>query len=145
MSYKFLHLSFRLNCICKQCRCRSHCSKRSSLIRVYTVCHSTKYFKKQLHKKQNKCSKVFKVFGLNVFDNVHFFHKKNLCCWYLMEFFSSDSSIEYCVPGADMILLRKRKNKNIYMDTLSNQEIWLYSEKKMTRKISMFSFSQSLL
>ena len=22
-------------------------------IRVYTVCHSTKYFKKQLHKKQN--------------------------------------------------------------------------------------------
>ena len=27
--------------------------ERSSLIRVYTVCHSTKYFKKELHKKQN--------------------------------------------------------------------------------------------
>ena len=26
---------------------------RSSLIRVYTVCLSTSYFKKQLHKKQN--------------------------------------------------------------------------------------------
>ena len=26
---------------------------RSSLIRVYTVCHSTLYFKKQLPKKQN--------------------------------------------------------------------------------------------
>ena len=26
---------------------------RSSRIKVYTVCHSTKYFKKQLHKKQN--------------------------------------------------------------------------------------------
>ena len=26
---------------------------QSSLIRVYTVCHSAKYFKKQLHKKQN--------------------------------------------------------------------------------------------
>ena len=25
----------------------------SSLIRVYTVCHSNKYFKKQLHRKQN--------------------------------------------------------------------------------------------
>ena len=25
----------------------------SSLIRVYTVCHSTEYLKKQLHKKQN--------------------------------------------------------------------------------------------
>ena len=28
-------------------------SLRSSLIRVYIVCHSTKYFKKLLHKKQN--------------------------------------------------------------------------------------------
>ena len=27
--------------------------QRSSLIRVYTVCHSTMYFQKQLHKKQN--------------------------------------------------------------------------------------------
>ena len=25
---------------------------RSSLIRVYSVCHSTKYFKKRLHKKE---------------------------------------------------------------------------------------------
>ena len=28
-------------------------SWRNSLIRVYTVCHSTKDFKKQLHEKQN--------------------------------------------------------------------------------------------
>ena len=31
---------------------------RSSLIRVYTACHSTMYFKKQLHKKQNLGQKV---------------------------------------------------------------------------------------
>ena len=30
---------------------------RSSLIRVYTVCHSTKYLKKLLHKKQNLSQK----------------------------------------------------------------------------------------
>ena len=36
-----------------KCRPRSDCSWRSSLIRVYTVCYSTKYFKKQLHKKHN--------------------------------------------------------------------------------------------
>ena len=47
--------NFWLNIICKQCRPRSDCSWRSSLIRVYTVCHSIKYFKKQLHKKQNLC------------------------------------------------------------------------------------------
>ena len=40
------------NFICKQCRPRSDCSRRSSLIRVYTICHSTKYFQKQLHRKQ---------------------------------------------------------------------------------------------
>ena len=28
-----------------------------SLIRIYTVCHSTKYFKKQLHQKQKLCQK----------------------------------------------------------------------------------------
>ena len=38
--------------MCKQCRPRSDCSWRSRLIRVYTVCHSIKYFKKQLCKKQ---------------------------------------------------------------------------------------------
>ena len=40
---------------------------RSSLIRVYTVCHSTKYFVKQLNKKQNLGKKVlnkaFKISG----------------------------------------------------------------------------------
>ena len=30
---------------------------QESLIRVYNVCHSTKYFKKQLHKKQNLSQK----------------------------------------------------------------------------------------
>ena len=30
-----------------------------SLIRVYTVCHSATYFKKQLHKKQNLAQKVW--------------------------------------------------------------------------------------
>ena len=33
-------LSFQTECPGKQCRTRSDCSKRSSLIRVYTVCHS---------------------------------------------------------------------------------------------------------
>ena len=32
--------------------------RRSSLIRVYPVCHSTKNFKKQLHKKKNEAKKV---------------------------------------------------------------------------------------
>ena len=34
----------------KQCRPRADCCKRSKLIRVYTVCHSTKYSKKKLYK-----------------------------------------------------------------------------------------------
>ena len=39
---------------------------RSSLIRVYTVCHSTKYFKKQLHKSKNLTKKVWnKVFEIS--------------------------------------------------------------------------------
>ena len=41
------------NGICKQCRSRSDCCFRSSLIRVYNVCCSTKCIKKQLHKKKN--------------------------------------------------------------------------------------------
>ena len=61
----FKHQMVRQNGICKQCRPRSDCSWRSNLIRVYSVCHSTEYFKKQLHKKQYlgknkygmKCSK----------------------------------------------------------------------------------------
>ena len=43
----FVHQSFWQNCICKKCRPRSDCSWRSM------VCHPTKYFKKQLRKKQN--------------------------------------------------------------------------------------------
>ena len=49
----FVHQSVTSNGICKQCRPRSDCSWRSSLIRGYTVYHSTMCFKKQLHKKQN--------------------------------------------------------------------------------------------
>ena len=38
---------------------------KSSLIRVYTVCHSTKYSKKQLYKKQKLFQKVWnKVFEI---------------------------------------------------------------------------------
>ena len=33
-------------CLHKKCRLRSDCSWKSSLIKVYTVCHFTKYFKK---------------------------------------------------------------------------------------------------
>ena len=44
--------------ICKQCRPRSDCPFRSSLIRVYTVCHFTKYFKKLLHKRKDLTKKV---------------------------------------------------------------------------------------
>ena len=41
---------------------------RSSLIRVFTVCLSTEYLKKKLHKKQNLgkkkvCNTVFKILG----------------------------------------------------------------------------------
>ena len=40
---------------------------RSSLIRVYNVCQSIKYFRKQLHKKQtldkNVWNKVFEILG----------------------------------------------------------------------------------
>ena len=35
---------------------------RSSLIWVYTVCHSTMYFKKQLHKKQILDEKKYGVY-----------------------------------------------------------------------------------
>ena len=51
---KFPTPKFLTKCyICKQCRPRSDCSWRSSLIRVFTVCHSIKHFKRQMHKKQN--------------------------------------------------------------------------------------------
>ena len=40
--------------------------------RVYTVCHSTKYFKNQLHKKANLdqkvCNKVFEILGHLLFS-----------------------------------------------------------------------------
>ena len=52
----------------------------SSLIRVCTVCQSTKYFKKQLHKKQKLGKKVwnevFKILGhLRQFDLFYTFSK----------------------------------------------------------------------
>ena len=34
-------------------------ASEGSLVRVYTVCHSTKYFKKQLHKKQDLGKKIW--------------------------------------------------------------------------------------
>ena len=50
---KIVHQSVRKIGIDKQCRPRSDCSFRSSLIWIYTVCHSTKYLQKELHKKQH--------------------------------------------------------------------------------------------
>ena len=50
---------FLQNGICKQCRPQSDCSWRSSLIRIYTVCHSTMYCKKQLREKSKR-------YGINV-------------------------------------------------------------------------------
>ena len=47
---KFRSPKLLQNGIGKQCRPRSDCSLRSSLIWVCTVWHSTYYFKKQLHK-----------------------------------------------------------------------------------------------
>ena len=58
--------------------------KRSSLIRVYTVCQSTKYFKKQLHKKKKISPKTWwnKVFERNIYStyNICLFwrNKKNI-------------------------------------------------------------------
>ena len=53
--------------MCKQFRPRSDCSWRSSLTRVYTICHSTMYFKKQLYIKhklgQKVWNKVFEILG----------------------------------------------------------------------------------
>ena len=58
----FKHKSSWQNVIYNQCRPRSDCSfwssLRSSLIWVYTVWHVTKYFKKQMHKKQNSGKKM---------------------------------------------------------------------------------------
>ena len=53
MSSNFVLQNVKQNDMCKQCRPRSDCSWRSSLIRVYTVCHSTKYFNKQLYKRKS--------------------------------------------------------------------------------------------
>ena len=50
-------------------------SQTSSLIRVYTVCHYTKYFKKLMHKKPNfdkkVWNKVFKILGHSVNFNIY--------------------------------------------------------------------------
>ena len=53
MSKKFRTPKCLTKWICKQCRPRSDCSWRRHLIRINTVCHFTKYFKKRLLKKQN--------------------------------------------------------------------------------------------
>ena len=50
---KFCTPKFLIKWLVQKCSPRSDCSFRSSLIRVYTVCHINMYFKKQLHKKQN--------------------------------------------------------------------------------------------
>ena len=42
----------------KQCRPRWDCPWRSSLIRVYTVCHSTRYLKKKKKKKKKKKNSI---------------------------------------------------------------------------------------
>ena len=56
-------------------------SLRSSLIRVYTVCHSTKYLKKHLHKKENfgkkkVWNKEFKTIAFTV--NTGAMHVENI-------------------------------------------------------------------
>ena len=48
MSWNLVHQSFQQNDVQ---------TVQSSLIWVYTVCHSTKYFKKHLHEKQNLSQK----------------------------------------------------------------------------------------
>ena len=54
---------------------------RSSLIRVYTVCYSTKYFKKKLHQKQNSGKKKKKKKLTNVFKFLgHLLYY--ICIWY---------------------------------------------------------------
>ena len=56
---KFCTPRFLTKWLWKQCRPRSDCSWRSSVIRVSTVCHSTKYLKKQLHKNKIFAKKVW--------------------------------------------------------------------------------------
>ena len=72
MSKSFEHQSFWQNAICKQCRPRSDCSWRSSLIRVFTVWHSTKHFKRQMHKKAKFQPKKYEIKCLKFKD---FYHK----------------------------------------------------------------------
>ena len=47
----------------------------SSLIRVYTVCHSTEYFMRQLHKMQNLgqniCNKVLEILGHLPYNKIY--------------------------------------------------------------------------
>ena len=54
---KILHTKVSDKMTSKQSRPRSDCSYTSKLIWVNAVCHSTKYSKKQLHKKQTLCQK----------------------------------------------------------------------------------------
>ena len=52
--YKIQIFTLGSNAVKIQNDCSAHIAVwRSSLIKVYTVCHSTKYFKKELHRKQN--------------------------------------------------------------------------------------------
>ena len=63
---KFCTPKFKQNGMYKQCRPRSDCSWRSSLIRVYTVCHFMKYRNNCLEKQnlgQKVWSKVFEILG----------------------------------------------------------------------------------
>ena len=50
---KISNTSFWKNATCKECIPRSDSSWRTSLIRVYTVCYSTRYCTKELHEKHN--------------------------------------------------------------------------------------------
>ena len=50
---KFHTPTFLTKCIMQPCITETDYSERSSLIEVYTVCHSNKYFVKQVHRKYN--------------------------------------------------------------------------------------------
>ena len=125
------------NGICKQCRPRSDCSFRSSLIRVYSVCHSTKYFKKQLNKKQyldQKCMgwsvlnfRTFTVYLLSLcrdpvdtFSNIR--HKSK---YYIVPYPSPppisdhwvtvmDFMLKFCIKFYKLFLHRENLNTIVY-------------------------------
>ena len=80
------------NVTCKQCRPRSDCSWRSSLIRVYTDCHSTKYFKKQLHKKQNLGKKSMEKKKFKILGHLPYVKK---ICW-MSSGVDSDKTPTFC-------------------------------------------------